>query len=95
MGFKGISQLIDVKKNTANFAAVVRTMGIRRVAIDSSYLAYFVEEVMMYCENADTIADVIECELVRAQAVTAKFDEKSVPLTKKEKKNQKQIDTIL
>ena len=92
MGFKGIKSMIAAHQSTVKFADAVRALGIRRVAIDSSYLAYFVEEVMMRCENADTVADIVECELVRAQAAAAKFDEKSVPLTKKEKKNQAQMD---
>ena len=73
----------------------MRTFDVRRAAIDMQYLVYFVEEVMMHCNNAGTIIDTIDAELARARASTTKFDENSVPLTKKEKKIQKQIASTI
>ena len=68
MGFKGIKRITKLQQSTVEFADVARTIGIRRAAVDMQYLAYFVEEVMMRYENADTVADTVEYELARAQA---------------------------
>lgn len=68
MGFKGIKRMTKIQQSTVEFADVARTIGIRRAAVDMQYLAYFVEEVMMRYENADTVADIVEYELARAQA---------------------------
>ena len=67
MGFKGIKRMTKIQQSTVEFADVARTIGIRRAAVDMQYLAYFVEEVMMRYENADTVADIVEYELARAQ----------------------------
>lgn len=91
MGFKRITSMTKGKQSTVEFADFTRTFGVRRAVIDVNYLAYFIERVMKHCNNTDTIEE----ELVRACAGAQKFDESSVPLTKKEKKIKNQITLIV
>lgn len=94
MGFKAVKHLARAQQRTVEFAGLTQAFGIKRAVIDMNYLAYFVEEVKMYCDNAGTILDTIEEEMVRARISAKKFDENSVPLTKKEKNVEKQIHNI-
>ena len=74
---------------------LVESFHISNVAIDQQYLAYLVEGIMMMLQNADTITDQVNTALVRAQAEKVVFDESSVPLTKKEKSLQKEVDSTV